>query len=152
MKKPFFGTLVSKKLDSVRNLPPWLRNYPNHHDQIKLIRETLGMTQAQLAKSIGCSRRYILSIENGHATPAISTLTKLSDALNAELKIYVIPKIPLAEFLEEKASQKARQIVNLSKTSSSLEAQTPSDEAKQEQVESLTREILDKRRSSLWER
>jgi transcriptional regulator with XRE-family HTH domain len=151
MKKQFFSSQVGQKLGSIQKLPHWLRDFPeDFRDQIKLIRETLGMTQTQLGKRAGCSLRYIQGIENGRAAP-IATIKKIADILNADLKLFVLPRQDLSKYLEEKATQKARQIVGLSKASSSLEIQTPSNETRDEQIESLKKEILEKRRSSLWE-
>jgi transcriptional regulator with XRE-family HTH domain len=151
MKKQFFSSQIRKKLGSVRKLPEWLSEYPkDFNDQIKLIRETLGMTQKQLAKRAGYSLRFIQSIEMGRSAP-IATIRKIAGALNAELKVFIIPRQDIFIYLEEKAAQQARMIVGISHTSSSLERQAPSDETKEEQVESLKIEILEKRRSGLWE-
>lgn len=67
-----------------------------------------------------------------------------AEALNTELKISLIPKKNIIEFLDEKASKKAEELVKLSKTSSALEIQSPSEEESKEQVERLKREILEK--------
>jgi len=150
MKKYFFTEQISKKFKSIENLPDWLSNYPDFKDQIKLLRETLGMTQDQLGKMVNRSLRSIQQIESGDATPKISTLYKIANALNAELKIALIPHQNIIEFLDKKASIKAEQLVKLSKTSSTLEIQSPSEEETKAQVESLKREILDKKRDSLW--
>jgi transcriptional regulator with XRE-family HTH domain len=151
MKKQFFAGQISKKLSSIKKRPQWLIDYPNYNDQIKLIRETLGMTQAQLARLANCSSRYIQSIESGRGLPSMSTIKNIANILNAKLKIILIPQQEISKYLDEKATQKARQIVGLNKASSSLELQTPSDEARKEQIESMKREILEKRRNSLWE-
>jgi transcriptional regulator with XRE-family HTH domain len=151
MKIHFFSDQTTLKLKSLKELPEWLSTYPVFKDQIKLIRETLGMSQEKLGKLVHRSLNTIQNIESGRAKPKISTLEKLAEVLNAELKIYLIPRRDLAEFLDEKAEQKARQIVGLDKASSSLEVQTPSEEAIKEQIKSMKREILEKRRSSLWE-
>jgi transcriptional regulator with XRE-family HTH domain len=150
MKKYFFTEQISKKLKSIENLPEWLSDYPNLKDQIKLLRETLGMTQEQLGKMVNRSLRSIQQIESGDAMPRISTLYKIANALNTELKIALIPRQNIIEFLDKKASKKAEQLVKLNKTSSALEIQSPSEEESNAQVENLKREILDKKRDSLW--
>jgi len=67
-----------------------------------------------------------------------------AEALNTELKISLIPKKNIIKFLDEKTSKKAEELVKLSKTSSALEIQSPSEEKSKEQVERLKREILEK--------
>jgi transcriptional regulator with XRE-family HTH domain len=150
MKKYFFTEQISKKFKSVENLPEWLSDYPYFKDQIKLLRETLGMTQEQLAKMVNRSLRSIQQIESGEAMPKISTLYKIANALNAELKIALVPRQNIIEFLDEKASKKAKKLVKFNMTSSALELQAPSEEQSKMQIESLKREILEKKRNILW--
>jgi transcriptional regulator with XRE-family HTH domain len=108
------------------------------------------MTQDQLAKMVNRSRRSIQQIENGEARPKISTLYRIANALNTELKITLIPRQNIMEFLDEKARKKAEQLVRLTETSSTLEIQSPSKEESKEQIEKLKNEILERRRDSLW--
>ena len=150
MKKYFFTEQISKKFKSVENLPEWLSDYPYFKDQIKLLRETLGMTQEQLAKMVNRSLRSIQQIESGEAMPKISTLYKIANALNAELKIALVPRQNIIEFLDEKASKKAKKLVKFNMTSSALELQAPSEEQSKMHIESLKREILEKKRNILW--
>lgn len=150
MKKYFFTEQISKKFKAIDDLPAWLSNYPDFKDQIKLLRETLGMTQEQLGKMVNRSLRSIQQIESGEARPKISTLYKIAKALNTELKITLVPRQNIIEFLDGKASKKAEQLVKLTETSSALEIQSPSKEESKVQVERLKNEILEKRRDSLW--
>lgn len=150
MKKYFFTEQISNKFKSIANLPEWLANYPDFKGQIKLLRETLGMTQKQLGRKVNRSVRSIQQIEKGDAMPKISTLYKIAEALNTELKIMLIPRQPITEFLDKKASKKAEQLVRINKTSSALEIQSPSEEESNIQIEVLKRELLEKTRDSLW--
>jgi len=151
MKRYFFTNQISKKFRSTNELPEWLASYPDFKDQIKLLRETLGMTQKQLGKLVNRTLRSIQLIESGRVMPRITTLYEIANALNAELKIALIPRQQIIEFLNEKADKKARQLVSLSTTSSALEIQAPSDEEGKEQIEAMKRDILVKRRDSLWD-
>lgn len=56
-------------------------------DTIIEARLTAGFTQAQLAKKIGTNQASISRLENGEANPRLSTLKKLADVLNVELKV-----------------------------------------------------------------
>jgi len=150
MKKYFFTEQISKKFKSIENLPEWLSLYPDLKDQIKLLRETLGMTQEQLGKKVNRSLRSIQQIENGEAMPRISTLHKIAEALNTELTIALVPRQNIIEFLDKKASKKAEQLMKINKKSASLEIQSPSEEESKVQAENLKREILEKKRDSLW--
>ena len=128
---------IDKKFRSVDDLPEWLSNYPDFKDQIKLLRETLGMTQEQLGMKVNRSIRSIQQIESGEAKPKISTLYKIAEALNTELRITLIPRENILEFLNEKATKKAEQLVKLTETSSALEIQIPSKEERDVQIDEL---------------
>ncbi len=150
MTKYFFTEQISKKFKSIEKLPEWLLNYPGFKDQIKILRETLGMTQEQLANKVNRSLRSIQQIESGDAMPKISTLYKIADALNAELKISLVPRKNIIKYLDEKATKKAKQIVKINRASSAIEVQPPSENESMAQIENLKKEILDKKRDSLW--
>jgi hypothetical protein len=62
----------------------------------------------------------------------------------------LIPRQPITEFLDKKASKKAEQLVRINRTSSALEIQSPSEEESKIQIEILKRELLEKIRDSLW--
>jgi transcriptional regulator with XRE-family HTH domain len=64
----------------------------DYRSRIKTLRESLGMTQEQLAEKVGRTTRAIRQVENGEAFPRISTLGKIAEALNAELIISLISK------------------------------------------------------------
>lgn len=76
--------------------------------QIKKLRESLGMTQGQLAEKVDRTSRAIRQIENGEAFPRISTLQRIADALNADLTISLKPKTDIAgPFNEEPGDTEA---------------------------------------------
>ncbi len=151
MKKYYSTEQVSNKFKAADDFPEWLDALPDYREQIKIIRETLGMTQEQLGKRVGRSRRAIINLENGSAAPSTHLLQAIAEALNADVKISFVPRKRITDFLEEKSTQKAREVIKLTKTSSALEVQTPSDEEILRQIEKLKREILEKRRATLWE-
>jgi transcriptional regulator with XRE-family HTH domain len=150
-KRYLFTNQVSNKLKSLDLLPEWLVNYPDFSDQIKMIRETLGMTQFQLARKVNRSLRTIQLIESGEVWPKISTLKEIAKALNTELTIALIPQQNIVKFLNEKAMNKASQMVKMNKASATLENQTPSKRDEKEQTLRLKNEILERRRDILWD-
>lgn len=61
--------------------------------EIRTLRSGLGLTQAQLAKLAGLTQAYIAKIEAGVADPRISTLERISEALEeASKEEYVTAK------------------------------------------------------------
>jgi len=58
--------------------------------QIIELREQLGMTQAELARSIGVSQPFIAKIENDTASNlSLETLVKIVEALNGKVEIRI---------------------------------------------------------------
>lgn len=77
---------------TVSDLPKWISEYPHFNVQVKAIRESMGISQEKLADNIGLTWRSIPNIESGKVNPKISTLQKIADYLNCELKILLIPR------------------------------------------------------------
>jgi transcriptional regulator with XRE-family HTH domain len=87
------------------DLQEWMARYPDYKDQIRILRQSLGMTQAQLAKLVERTPRSIRMIENGEAYPRVTTLQKIADALNAGLIISLVPKTGVSEFFNENSTK-----------------------------------------------
>lgn len=52
-------------------------------DNLKRIRTLKGVSQSDIAKSLGVSRAFICKIENGQTNPTLSTITKLCSVVGA---------------------------------------------------------------------
>lgn len=57
--------------------------------ELKKRRETLNVTQEQLAEIAGVGLRTLKQFESGKGNPTLHTLTKLADALGLMLKLDV---------------------------------------------------------------
>jgi transcriptional regulator with XRE-family HTH domain len=88
-----------------------MARYPDYKNQIRILRQSLEMTQAQLAKLVDRTPRSIRMIENGEAYPRVTTLQKLADVLNAYLIISLVPKTGVSEFLNESSTQVEEKLV-----------------------------------------
>jgi transcriptional regulator with XRE-family HTH domain len=102
---------INNRFLASRDLQEWMARYPDYKDQIRILRQSLGMTQAQLAKLVDRTPRSIRMIENGEAYPRVTTLQKLADALNADLIISLVPKTGVSEFLNESSTQVEEKVV-----------------------------------------
>ena len=144
---------VSKKFKSIKNLPEWLKQFLAPEDQIKMIRTAFGMTQNQLAKKIGFNSNVpVAKFENKEKeNPTVETLKKYARALECELLIRLVPKKEIRTLLEERAEKKARKIVNISSANSAMELQKPDKETIKAEIERVKKELLEKRKSALWE-
>jgi predicted transcriptional regulator len=59
--------------------------------QLRQRRRDLGIGQRTLAELTGISHAHISRIEGGHVTPLLSTLTRITEALDAKLQCQIIP-------------------------------------------------------------
>ena len=59
--------------------------------QILRLRQTRGMTQAQLAEALNTKQSVIARLESGSHRPSLSTLDKICRALDARLEIRLVP-------------------------------------------------------------
>ena len=120
---------------------------------IKAIREALGMTTAQLAGRLGVSQPRITAMEKGEiqGSLTIESLEKAAHALDCRLVYALIPREPLSDTIHKRAARKARSKLASTGHSMALEAQSVDRETEAEQLERLTRRLLDKAGSELWD-
>lgn len=143
--------LKDSKFRSLERLPSWLSPTERYAAQIRSLRKILGMTQAQLGKRSSQDGRSIRRIESGDADPQISTLMKTATGLECELVIRFVPRRPLVVTLRERAVRKATQIVRQSKGTAAIEEQQPQEKYVKQQISELAEELMNRRRSLLWE-
>lgn len=60
--------------------------------QIKALRATRRLTQEQLGDTAGYTKAGISQIENGKREPSLEDLVKISDGLNADLRLDLVPR------------------------------------------------------------
>ena len=137
---------------SVDKLPDWLTQEHDYSTQIRSLRLFLGMTQEQLASRASQNSRLIRRLESGTVDPRLSTLKKTAEGLECELIVRFVPKKPLIALLRQKAEQKAKEIVRLSKGTAAMENQEPQNKYIKHQIEELIEELINKKLSLLWEK
>lgn len=63
------------------------------HNCLKLERERLGLTQAELAEQVGVSRKTINTVENGVFVPSTVLALRLAQALGRSVEaIFMLPE------------------------------------------------------------
>lgn len=144
---------VAKKIKSLKTLPNWLKQFLAPEEQIKIIRNTLGMTQSQLARKLGLSSNVpVAKLENKeNKNPTVETLKRYAEALECKLLIRFVPKKELSVLLNELAEKKAQEIVHISSGNSAMELQKPDKETIEYEISRIKKELLDKKRGALWE-
>ena len=65
---------------------------------IKKTRETVGISQKELAKKTNISQVYLSYIENGHREPSLLTLRKIATILNVPVTVLISDNKPTGTF------------------------------------------------------
>lgn len=119
---------------------------------LKEIREALGRTERQQAARLGIAGSTLHKSEQSEAQERISLgqLRKLADGLDCDLVYALVPRQPLTEVVQNRATQLAREEVYGVAHTMSLEDQRPTDERIQKQVVRRAEELLRGKWSDLW--
>lgn len=122
------------------------------HGWIRAIRNALGMSSATLAQRLQITGSGIRKLEESEASDAItlSTLRRVAAALDCELQYALVPKESLADQLQTRAMEIARERVGAVARSMALEDQSVDAELTQSQIEELARTLLAGRTRDLW--
>jgi transcriptional regulator with XRE-family HTH domain len=72
-------------------------------DNIKEVRKAKGMSQKQIALSIGIDQAQYSRIESGKVEPTISSLEKIATALGVELSAFFSSQTALEVSMEDKS-------------------------------------------------
>ena len=146
-------SLPLQQLDKA--LAPWRSLSPSRPNGgwLRAIRQALGMTTRQLAKSVGVTQAAVVDAERTEAKGDITlaTLRRYAAALGCELTYALVPKRPLLEIVEERADSIARDQVSRVSHSMALEDQLTSKENLDREIDDLRRRLLEGKRSRLWQ-
>lgn len=146
-------SLPVRQLDDA--LVPWraLSRSRPAHGWLRAIRQALGVTTRQLAKTVGVTQAAVVDAERSEAKEDITlaTLRRYATALDCELVYALVPNRPLQESLEARAERVARDHVLRVRHSMALEDQQTSDEHLEREVAELRRKLLEGKRSRLWQ-
>lgn len=111
------------------------------------------MTTRQLAKRNAVTQSAVVDAEraeaNGHIT--LATLRRYARALNCELVYALVPTRSLEEQVVERAESLAREQVARVRHSMAPEDQQASLQLRDQDVAELKRNLLEGRRSRLWQ-
>ncbi|MGH1361954.1 MAG: mobile mystery protein A [Calditrichia bacterium] len=120
---------------------------------VKAIREALGMTTKQLGQRIGVSQPQVIKMEQSEARKAITlqSLERAANALGCELVYALVPREPLSDIIDARVQEAAKKQLRRTEHTMALEAQSVDAEKAEEQMHQLTKKILEKAGSNLWE-
>ena len=120
------------------------------NDWIRLLRNYLRMTQAELAKRANITQANLVAIESGKTDPRVSTLQRIYEGLFCHLSLEPQPKKPLEDILRGRARAIALQRLKKTMGTMALEDQAPEAEVFRKLLEKRTDDILRDPREKLW--
>lgn len=116
---------------------------------ISLVRKTLRMTQADLAKRANITRANLVAIELGKADPRVSTLRRIYQGLSCNLQVAPHPQKPIEKILRVRARAIAQK-----RLEEEMGTLGPEDSPDKKMVKKLlkkrTEEVLHDPRERLW--
>lgn len=120
---------------------------------IRIIREALGMTTAQLARRVGVSQPRITAIEKAEAddTITLKTLRRVAEALDCKLVYTLVPNQPLEATVRARALEMANEQLGRTHHTMRLENQATSAAAIKRERDRLVGEILGGDLARLWD-
>jgi predicted DNA-binding mobile mystery protein A len=119
-------------------------------DWIRLLRNYLRMTQAELAKRANITQANLAAIESGKADPRVSTIQQIYKGLSCHLSVEPRPQKSLDAILRGRARAIALKRLKKTMGTMALEDQAPEKEVFKKLLEKRTDEILRDPREKLW--
>ncbi|HAC14686.1 MAG TPA: mobile mystery protein A [Bacteroidetes bacterium] len=121
---------------------------------IKAVRLALGMTLQQLASKLTITNQSAreLEIREKEGTITLKTLREAAQALDMDLVYGLVPKDgSLDNYIDKKAREMAKKIVNRTSTTMKLEDQENTQERIQKAIETRTEDIKQSLPKALWD-
>jgi predicted DNA-binding mobile mystery protein A len=153
MRKPFENM---KLRQTDEQLEPWRKLVdlsPPPGGWIRTIRESLGMSQSQLAARLKITQQALNDLERSEAEGKITleSLRRIANALGCGVVYAVVPEKPLSAVRRERARDLAKKQLSRVSRSMKLEAQGVGEKETNRQLEELTEELLRGSSRKLWQ-
>ena len=131
---------ISRKVEQVR---PCARTMEIKGGWIRCLRQALGMKLKDLAQITGLSAHSITELEQREVQGKVTVnkLKQMAEAMNCKLVYAFLPKQPLEEYVNQRAHQRALEILKTAEIHMTLEEQQV-DVDFQERLDRLREKIL----------
>lgn len=119
---------------------------------IRELRAALGMTAEQLAARMQISQSTLTALEQSEAEERITlkSLQKAARALDCELVYALVPVVPLEDMLRSRLHHVAKERLERTAHTMTLEGQTVSRDESTRQLSELITELMEKPPRNLW--
>lgn len=119
---------------------------------IRTMRKALGMSGVQLARRLSLTKMRVSQAERDELSGGVSlkTMRSMAEAMDCKFVYAIIPQSEVEALIKAQATAKARQLVQSASTHMALEAQSLSKDQLAFEVDRITKEIIEKMPSDLW--
>lgn len=119
---------------------------------IRTIRAALGMSGAQLGKRMGLSRNRISVLERKEAEGNITLnqLQDLAEQLNCDLTYALVPRKPIEEIIDDRATEIASRSLDANSQNMFLEAQSIDEKAQKRLLKQIKEQVIESSGRALW--
>lgn len=154
MPQPFDPTrgLLLRQVEN--SLARWraLPRRPPASGWIRVIRQALGMSAAQLAHRLDISRQSLAALERReqNGTVTLAALSRAAEALGCDLVYALVPRSELKTMIETQAKLRAEEEILSTAHSMRLEAQGVSPKETQRLIHERAMQLISSRSGKLW--
>lgn len=119
---------------------------------VRTIRTALGMSGSQLGVMMGLSRNRISVLERREAAGDITLnqLQELAEKLNCDLTYALVPRKPIEDIIDDRATRVASIYLESNAQSMFLEAQSIDENAKTRLLNQIKKQIIENDGRDLW--
>ena len=120
---------------------------------LRTIRESIGMTTAQLASRMGVSQPNIMALQEREVTGKVTLelLEKAARAMGCEFRYAFVPVQSLEAIVDTQAKRAAKKMLDKTNHMMKLEQQGVEKEENEHHLQELISELKEKRISKIWE-
>ncbi len=142
---------ISVRFNSTKLIPPWIKGLGSWAQQLKSIREALGLSQVQLANRLSTTQKSVSLLEVETANPTLKTMAKVAGILNCDLVVAMVPRKELDQTVEELAEKKAVELMKHNVANAAMELQRPNAKIAKITKDNLVSDLIENKRGLLWE-
>ena len=119
---------------------------------IKIMRQALGMSGAQLARKMNVTRGLVSKTEKAEieGRVTIKKMQEFAEAMECEFVYCMIPKEEIQNILKKRAKEKAQSIVDRTNKHMGLEGQSLNNEQTKFELNRLAEQLLKNELTDLW--
>lgn len=119
---------------------------------IRTVRTALRMSGSQLGKRVGLSRNRISVLERKEAEGNITLnqLQYLAEQLNCDLTYALVPRKPIEDIIDDRATEITSQSLNANAQNMFLEAQSIDEEAQKRLFNQIKEQVINSCGRALW--